>query len=167
MPNPKDRRSRLRKWIDRASLTMDSGVVVLCILAIATASMLVIRHFRNSPISAQYAAAVVPKRDDISGVPRVIDGDTLDIGGIRVRLFGIDVPEHGQICRDELSPFAVLREMISEGNSFRQAGLLPLNGIRAIILATKIWLIISGLVFGVAVLSVPRNIERISALRAK
>ena len=67
----------------------------------------------------------------------------------------------------ELSPFAVLREMISEGNSFRQAGLLPLNGIRAIILATKIWLIISGLVFGVAVLSVPRNIERISALRAK
>ena len=101
MPNPKDRRSRLRKWIDRASLTMDSGVVVLCILAIATASMLVIRHFRNSPISAQYAAAVVPKRDDISGVPRVIDGDTLDIGGIRVRLFGIDAPEHGQICRDE------------------------------------------------------------------
>lgn len=31
-------------------------------------------------------------------VVRVIDGDTLDLGGGRVRLFGIDAPESGQPC---------------------------------------------------------------------
>ena len=29
---------------------------------------------------------------------RVIDGDTLDVGGVRVRLHGVDAPEIGQIC---------------------------------------------------------------------
>ena len=30
--------------------------------------------------------------------PRVVDGDTLEIGGIVYRLNGIDAPEHGQRC---------------------------------------------------------------------
>lgn len=29
---------------------------------------------------------------------RVIDGDTIDLAGQRIRLFGIDAPEKGQIC---------------------------------------------------------------------
>ena len=29
---------------------------------------------------------------------RMIDGDTLDLGGERIRLFGIDAPERGQSC---------------------------------------------------------------------
>ena len=33
-----------------------------------------------------------------AGPVRVIDGDTLDVGGTRVRLHGIDAPELGQIC---------------------------------------------------------------------
>ncbi len=37
----------------------------------------------------------------VSGPVRVIDGDTLDIGGTRVRLFGIDAPEADQTCRTE------------------------------------------------------------------
>lgn len=32
------------------------------------------------------------------GVVRVVDGDTLDVGGTRVRLHGIDAPEIGQHC---------------------------------------------------------------------
>ncbi|WP_245507180.1 thermonuclease family protein [Rhizobium sp. PP-CC-3G-465] len=32
---------------------------------------------------------------------RVVDGDTLDIGGVRYRLHGIDAPESGQECRSE------------------------------------------------------------------
>lgn len=32
------------------------------------------------------------------GNPEVIDGDTLDFGGERVRLFGIDAPEKAQTC---------------------------------------------------------------------
>ncbi len=33
-----------------------------------------------------------------SGRAEVIDGDTLDIGNTRIRLFGIDAPEHAQTC---------------------------------------------------------------------
>ena len=36
--------------------------------------------------------------DDITGKARVIDGDTLDVGSVRVRLFGIDAPEAKQTC---------------------------------------------------------------------
>ena len=35
---------------------------------------------------------------DITGKPRVIDGDTLEIAGDRIRLHGIDAPESGQTC---------------------------------------------------------------------
>lgn len=34
----------------------------------------------------------------VSGLARVIDGDTLDLAGRRVRLEGIDAPEAGQTC---------------------------------------------------------------------
>ena len=41
---------------------------------------------------------------DIAGRARVVDGDTLDIGGRRIRLFGIDAPESTQSCeRDGLA----------------------------------------------------------------
>jgi endonuclease YncB( thermonuclease family) len=35
----------------------------------------------------------------VQGALRVVDGDTLDVGGVRVRLEGIDAPESGQSCR--------------------------------------------------------------------
>lgn len=38
--------------------------------------------------------------DMVAGVVSVIDGDTLDMNGQRIRLFGIDAPESGQRCRD-------------------------------------------------------------------
>ncbi len=34
----------------------------------------------------------------IAGPATVIDGDTLDIAGVRVRLWGIDAPESRQVC---------------------------------------------------------------------
>lgn len=38
---------------------------------------------------------------DFSGPVRVIDGDTLDVGAVRVRLHGIDAPEQDQLCETE------------------------------------------------------------------
>ena len=35
---------------------------------------------------------------DLSGVPRIVDGDTLAIGATKVRLQGIDAPETDQVC---------------------------------------------------------------------
>ena len=37
---------------------------------------------------------------DLAGTVRVIDGDTLDVGGSRVRLHGVDAPEKAQMCLD-------------------------------------------------------------------
>jgi endonuclease YncB( thermonuclease family) len=37
--------------------------------------------------------------DDMAGQASIIDGDTLEIHGARIRLWGIDAPESGQLCR--------------------------------------------------------------------
>ena len=41
---------------------------------------------------------VVPAVADVSGKPRIIDGDTVDIAGQRIRLHGMDAPEASQVC---------------------------------------------------------------------
>ncbi|WP_430648921.1 thermonuclease family protein [Bradyrhizobium hipponense] len=39
--------------------------------------------------------------DDFVGQASVIDGDTLEMHGVRIRLWGIDAPESSQLCRGE------------------------------------------------------------------
>jgi endonuclease YncB( thermonuclease family) len=39
--------------------------------------------------------------DDFVGQASVVDGDTLEIHGNRIRLWGIDAPESSQLCRGE------------------------------------------------------------------
>ncbi len=53
------------------------------------------------PDAARAAAEPPPVETAASrleGVARVIDGDTLDVGGVRVRLHGVDAFERGQVC---------------------------------------------------------------------
>jgi endonuclease YncB( thermonuclease family) len=40
--------------------------------------------------------------DDLRGHAAVIDGDTIEIHGTRIRLFGIDAPESDQTCQDHM-----------------------------------------------------------------
>ena len=46
------------------------------------------------------AALSATAEESLTGSHRVIDADTIEIGGERVRLSGIDAPERGQRCRD-------------------------------------------------------------------
>jgi endonuclease YncB( thermonuclease family) len=40
-----------------------------------------------------------PAVAELAGSPQIIDGDTLEVAGQRIRLFGIDAPEPDQVCR--------------------------------------------------------------------
>ncbi|WP_316227185.1 MULTISPECIES: thermonuclease family protein [unclassified Bradyrhizobium] len=46
------------------------------------------------------ALAVPALGGDLVGHASVVDGDTIEIHGNRIRLFGIDAPEAAQLCRD-------------------------------------------------------------------
>ena len=45
--------------------------------------------------------ATVALADDLIGQASVVDGDTLEIHGNRIRLWGVDAPESTQLCRGE------------------------------------------------------------------
>ena len=42
-----------------------------------------------------------PALAEIAGMPKIIDGDTIEVQGQAIRLYGIDAPELGQACTIE------------------------------------------------------------------
>lgn len=69
-----------------------------------------------------YATAALPAPN---GRLHVIDADTFDVGGVRVRLFGVDAPEMGQPCRvqgQERDCGRWARDLVRDRFEGRQAG---------------------------------------------
>jgi endonuclease YncB( thermonuclease family) len=55
--------------------------------------------FRNARLLFAAACLCAPQAfaDNLSGQASIIDGDTLEIHGTRIRLWGIDAPESSQL----------------------------------------------------------------------
>jgi len=62
-------------------------------VAVALAGVLLLTTFSGSAVALSWLW-----RSDISGTATVVDGDTLEIAGEKIRLEGIDAPESAQTC---------------------------------------------------------------------
>jgi len=62
-----------------------------------------LRSFAFAPLLIVAACLCAPPvfADNLTGQASIIDGDTLEIHGTRIRLWGIDAPESSQLCRGE------------------------------------------------------------------
>jgi endonuclease YncB( thermonuclease family) len=49
-------------------------------------------------VSVVMLVSTASEAANITGIPTVVDGDTLTIGATKVRLEGIDAPETDQVC---------------------------------------------------------------------
>ncbi len=61
-----------------------------------------------------------PAPADVAGVATVIDGDTLEIHGQRIRLHGIDSPESRQLCRLDGKPWQCGKDAANARSNFWQ-----------------------------------------------
>ncbi|TPI27687.1 thermonuclease family protein (plasmid) [Mesorhizobium sp. B2-1-8] len=89
------RRSRARRW---ASVPQRL-IVVTVTAAGALAAQAFLQHSDRLP-ELNLSNLLEPKPEPIAGVASVIDGDTVEIHGQRIRFNGIDAPESRQYCDD-------------------------------------------------------------------
>ena len=77
---------------------------LLLLVPVLAAAALAIGGMRPDAEPAPLPKAARPDKRideaDEAGAVRVVDGDTLRIGSRRIRLYGIDAPEHAQSCAD-------------------------------------------------------------------
>lgn len=82
----------IRRWLLRKRRLLDLLVLALLVMM------------------AAYGTTFLPG-GEIAGTAKVIDGDSLNLDGTEIRLFGIDAPEARQICTDKAgNPYSCGRE---------------------------------------------------------
>ena len=64
------------------------------------------RAYRSDAVEPRVYRGGRARTDALSGSARVIDGDTLEVRGERVRLYSIDAPESAQSCRSGGAPWS-------------------------------------------------------------
>ncbi len=69
---------------------------MLCGLPGDTGAMFTLRSLLAGALLMLAASAAAAP--ELRGTARVVDGDTIALGGVNLRLFGIDAPERGQTC---------------------------------------------------------------------
>src|SRR6201999_3558710 len=87
------------------------------------------------PCMLAFAAAITcsagAATDNFAGQASVIDGDTLEVHGTRIRLWGIDAPESSQLCRgDDSLPYHCGAEAANDLDAFiasRPVSCLPIS----------------------------------------
>jgi endonuclease YncB( thermonuclease family) len=84
----------------------NTAKIAVALPFVAAALFAGVRLFENHSETASAAVTAVapdqsPQRAEISGVPIIVDGDTIKIDGRRIRFFGMDAPESAQLCGDQ------------------------------------------------------------------
>jgi endonuclease YncB( thermonuclease family) len=85
------------------------GVAVLLAVGAFTAALLILQNMNHRDAATASAPAPpvtpslppiaqMPSAQPLSGIARVMDGDTIEIRGAHIRLNGIDAPESKQTC---------------------------------------------------------------------
>ena len=88
------RRSQAKGWQKRVGRGAAIGVALLAAILAGMADEL------TREAEKLLGDLFRPQGEILSGPVRVIDADTLDVDGTRVRLFGIDAVEKNQMCQD-------------------------------------------------------------------
>ena len=97
-PNSWQRRWQRQPQPPRAPRRQVPSWIVLAVVALAAWAYSQWDKAPSGRIAGPVTGDTTPGQT-INGSVRVVDGDSLEIGAARIRLFGIDAPELRQLCR--------------------------------------------------------------------